>query len=156
MSDVDTSAVERLDIAEILKILPHRYPFLLIDRILEHTKGDNLLALKNVTVNEPHFPGHYPSHPVMPGVLIIECMAQACAILASLDLGAQADEKHVYLFAGVDKVRFRRPVEPGDQMLIRARMVRARGGMWKCAAEVTVDDEPAASSEVLFTYRVVG
>jgi len=155
MNDAESIAPESLDITEILNILPHRYPFLLIDRILEHTKGDNLLALKNVTVNEPHFPGHYPSHPVMPGVLVIECMAQACAILASLDLGATADERYIYLFAGVDKVRFRRPVSPGDQMHIRATMLRARRGMWKCGAEVTIDGEAAASSEVLFTYREV-
>lgn len=144
---------EILDIHKIREILPHRYPFLLIDRVVEYTVGERLIALKNVTINEPFFQGHYPSYPVMPGVLIMEIMAQSCAILASLGLGATADEKYVYLFAGADKVRFRRPVEPGDQLMIEATMIKERRGMWKCGANATVDGEAAANAEILFTYR---
>jgi len=152
-TDSDNANPEILDIHKVREILPHRYPFLLIDRIVEYTVGERLLALKNVTINEPFFQGHYPSYPVMPGVLIMEIMAQSCAILASLGLGATADDKYVYLFAGADKVRFRRPVEPGDQLMVEATMIKARRGMWKCGATATVDGQPASSAEILFTYR---
>ena len=113
---------EIVDIHQILKILPHRYPFLLVDRVLNYEIGQSLTAIKNVSINEPFFGGHFPHHPVFPGVLLIEAMAQASAILASLGMEATANETLVYLFAGVNNVRFKRPVEPGDQVQLNVEL----------------------------------
>jgi len=142
-----------LDIHEIREILPHRYPFLLIDRILDHDADKSLLALKNVTINEPFFQGHFPYRPVMPGVLILEALAQASAILASIGLGHRPSANAVYLFAGADKVRFKRQVEPGDQIQIEATMLRKLKGIWKCGAVARVGDEVCCSAELMFTYK---
>ena len=143
-----------LDIHQIKKYLPHRYPFLLLDRIISVTPHESLVALKNVTINEPYFEGHFPHRPVMPGVLILEAMAQASAILASHDLEEEIDiEKRVYYFTGVDKARFKRPVEPGDQLIIEVKIERRIQNMWKCSAKATVDDHLASRCTLMFTYK---
>ena len=144
------------DIHEILEYLPHRYPFLLIDRIVEFEKEVSLTALKNVTYNEPFFPGHYPSRPVMPGVLLIEVMAQAAALLAAISADVKGgDSNLVYYFVGVDKVRFKRPVEPGDQLKVDVTLDRKVRGMWVCSAKITVDGEQCTSSQLMFTAKEV-
>ena len=130
--------MQELDIKEILKYLPHRYPFLLIDRVLDYKKGDYLKAIKNVSINEPFFQGHFPVKPLFPGVLMIEAMAQATAILAFCSLGGYPDDDDLYFLAGVDKVRFRRPVEPGDQLDINAKIVSNKRSIWHYEAQMHV------------------
>ena len=120
----------RLDIHQILRLLPHRYPFLLIDRVLDYTKGESLTAIKNVTIDEPFFPGHFPSRPVMPGVLVVEAMAQACGVLTNLSDETQHSDKGVFLFVGIDKARFKRQVEPGDQLRFEVKITRKMRGIW--------------------------
>lgn len=142
-----------LNIQAILEQLPHRYPFLLIDRVLEYTKDESLVAIKNVTINEPFFQGHFPHYPVMPGVLIIESMAQASAILAGISSDVSASPDRIYLFAGVDKARFKRQVEPGDQLRIEAKILRKLKGIWKCEVKTSVDGQLCSSAELLFTHR---
>jgi len=141
-----------MDINEIKHYLPHRYPFLLIDRVLEHN-DEQLVAIKNVTANEPFFPGHFPHRPVMPGVLIVEALAQACAVLASQGLGAGASEKRIYYFTGIDKARFKRPVVPGDQLRLDVSIQRRIKNMWKCGGVATVNDAICCSAELMFTYQ---
>ena len=148
MSDV-------LDIHKILKILPHRYPFLLVDRVVDYEIDKHLTAVKNVTINEPCFPGHFPHYPVFPGVLLIEAMAQASAILASLATDAMANENTIYLFAGVNNVRFKRQVEPGDQVMLNVELTRKKGKVWKTTATATVDGELCATADITFTYQVL-
>jgi 3-hydroxyacyl-[acyl-carrier-protein] dehydratase len=145
----------QLDIHEVLRYLPHRYPFLLIDRVLDYTKGETLTALKNVTINEPFFPGHFPVRPVMPGVLIVEAMAQACAILLSVSLDATPSPNTVYYFVGIDNMRFKRPVEPGDQLLFKVALKRRVRTIWMFEGTASVGDEVAASGEVMCTVREV-
>ena len=144
-----------IDIHMIREILPHRYPFLLIDRVVEHTPGESLTALKNVTVNEPFFEGHFPYRPVFPGVLMLESIAQASAILVSLIIDAKASQKNVYLFAGVDKARFKAPVEPGDQLMITVRLEAQKRALWRCAGQIEVDGKTVCASDVLFTHRPI-
>lgn len=139
-----------LDIREIINRLPHRYPFLLVDRILEFTPGHSLKALKNVTINEPFFQGHFPDHPIMPGVLIIEAMAQAAAMLAYL-----SEDKHdplVYLL-GVDNARFRKPVVPGDQLLLNVTLEKQRAGIRQMAVDAMVDEQVVASATLMATLK---
>ena len=145
----------QIDINQIQKILPHRYPFLMIDRVIEVDPGKTLTAIKNVTVNEPFFEGHFPHHPLFPGVLMLECIAQASAILASLMIDTTASGKNVYLFAGVDKARFKRPVEPGDQLFIDVEFVKHLKKLWRCVGTITVDGHLACSADVLFTHREI-
>ena len=145
--------VTSLDINRIREVLPHRYPFLLIDRVIDVEPGVSLTAIKNVTANEAFFQGHFEHKPVFPGVLMIECIAQASAVLASLILDTQADKKNLYLFAGVDRARFRRVVEPGDQMRVVVEFVARKSGLWRCRGKIHVNDELACSSDVLFTHR---
>lgn len=147
--------MKTLDIHEIKNLLPHRYPFLLVDRVTEAVEGERLTALKNVTVNEPFFEGHFPHRPVMPGVLILEAMAQASAILASFDLDKIDNQNRLYYFVGIDKARFKRPVEPGDQLIFDVKIVRRIKNMWKCEGIATVDGEVAAKAELMFTYQDV-
>lgn len=147
------SSLDSLDIHQILNLLPHRYPFLLLDRVTEVVPQEKLIALKNVTINEPFFQGHFPARPVMPGVLMLEAMAQASAILASYDLEDVDIENRVYYFTAIDKARFKRPVEPGDQILFEVKTVRRIKNMWKCAGVATVDGEVAARAELMFTYK---
>lgn len=145
----------KLDIHQIRKILPHRYPFLLIDRVVDYDHDKTLTAIKNVSINEPFFPGHFPHRPVLPGVLILEAMAQASAVLASIGLGRQASPDAVYLFVGADKVRFKRQVVPGDQLEIQVTMLRKLKGIWKCGARASVNDELCCSAELMFTYKEI-
>lgn len=145
----------RIDIHEIRKILPHRYPFLLIDRVLAYEIHTGLTAIKNVSVNEPFFQGHFPARPVFPGVLILEAIAQASAILASRGLDKEPDDDLIFLFAGIDKARFKRPVEPGDQLLIEVAQTHYKSRIWKYSGKASVDGMLAASADILFTYREV-
>ncbi|NTV10258.1 MAG: 3-hydroxyacyl-ACP dehydratase FabZ [Zoogloea sp.] len=138
-----------MDINEIKQYLPHRYPFLLVDRVLELEVGKSVRAIKNVTVNEPFFPGHFPHHPVMPGVLIIEALAQAAAVLAFKTEGTIPDENSVVYFAGVDNVRFRRPVVPGDQLVLEAQIVRQMRNIWKFKGVARVDGEVATEADFM-------
>ena len=142
-----------MDIHEILKYLPHRYPILLVDRVLELEEGKRILALKNVTINEPFFNGHFPHHPVMPGVLIVEALAQAAAILSFKTLGTLPDDQSVYYFVGIDDARFKRPVSPGDQLTLDVVIERNVRGMWKFAAQARVGDALAAEAKLMCTVR---
>lgn len=142
-----------MDIKEILRYLPHRYPFLLIDRVLAYEPGKEIEALKNVTINEPFFTGHFPHHPVMPGVLIIEAMAQAAAILSFVTMGAKADDQSIYYFVGIDKARFKRPVSAGDTLRLHVTLARHVRGIWKFNAVARVDDAVAAEAELMCTVR---
>jgi 3-hydroxyacyl-[acyl-carrier-protein] dehydratase len=138
-----------LDINEILRQLPHRYPFLLVDRVLECKEGESIRALKNVTYNEPFFPGHFPYRPVMPGVIIIEALAQTAGILAFRTAKVLPNEETRFYFVGIDKARFRRPVEPGDQLILTAKLQRQMRGIWKFEAAAYVGDVEAASAELM-------
>ena len=144
-----------IDIHRIREILPHRYPFLLVDRVLDYTLGETLTAVKNVTVNEPFFQGHFPERPVFPGVLILEALAQASAILASQSVEDEIEEEIIFLFAGIDKARFKKPVEPGDQLMLEVQQTNYKSRIWKYATKATVEGKLAASAEVMFTYRTV-
>jgi 3-hydroxyacyl-[acyl-carrier-protein] dehydratase len=145
-----------MDIQEILKQLPHRYPFLLVDRVLELERNTRIKAIKNVTFNEPFFTGHFPGRPVMPGVLILEALAQAAGLLAFDAMGQVPDENNIYYFVGIDSARFKRPVVPGDQLALEIAIDRVRGGIWKFKAVASVDGEVAAEAELMCTMRQVG
>jgi 3-hydroxyacyl-[acyl-carrier-protein] dehydratase len=144
-----------MDIHKILKQLPHRYPILLVDRVLELEKGVRIKALKNVSINEPHFQGHFPHRPVMPGVLMLEALAQAAALLAFDTLGETPDDQTVYYFAGIDAARFKRPVEPGDQLILEVELDRMKSGIFKFKARAKVGDEIAAEAELMCTMRKI-
>ena len=144
-----------MDIYQILKQLPHRFPILLVDRVLEIEKGVRIKALKNVSVNEPYFTGHFPSRPVMPGVLMLEALAQAAALLAFDTMGETPDENTVYYFAGIDGARFKRPVEPGDQLILEVELDRMKAGIFKVKARAKVGDEIAVEAELMCTMRKV-
>ena len=146
----------QMDINEIIELLPHRYPFLLIDRVLAMEPDKHIVALKNVTINEPFFPGHYPHYPVMPGVLIIEAMAQAAALLSFKSMAAGPNEKSVYYFAGIDGARFRQPVVPGDQLIIKVSLLRSMRGLYKFSAIAEVDSKLVAEAELMCTVKPVG
>ena len=142
-----------IDINQIMKLLPHRYPFLLVDRVLEFTPRQSITAIKNVTINEPFFQGHFPDFPVMPGVLIIEALAQTAALLTFTE--EKADDA-VYYFAGIDNARFKKPVLPGDQLVMVATYQRERAGIYKFHVEATVDDELAAEADITCAVRTKG
>jgi len=144
-----------MDIHRILQKLPHRYPILLIDRVLELEKGVRIRALKNVTINEPFFTGHFPHRPVMPGVMMLEAMAQAAALLSIETLGIDLDDRSVFYFAGIDAARFKRPVEPGDQLVFDVRLDRAKAGIFKFKGQGRVGDEIAIEAELMCTMRKV-
>ena len=139
------------DIQGIMKLLAHRYPFLLIDRVIEVVPGDKITALKNVTNNEPFFQGHFPGRPIMPGVLIVEAMAQAGGILAYLTGSTEQRSRHIY-FMGMDKVRFRKPVVPGDQILFNAKIIKFRSKVAKMSGIATVDDQLVAEAELMASF----
>lgn len=142
------------DINEILKLLPHRYPFLLVDRVLSIEEGGNVLtALKNVTFNEPYFPGHFPGLPTMPGVIMLEAMAQACGILAVQKSGVRKDSGFILYFAGIDECRFKRPVVPGDQLKFRVELEKQKRDLWKFKAQATVDGELACSADMMCVLK---
>lgn len=137
------------DIREILKYLPHRYPFLMVDRVLTFESGQSLSAIKNVTFNEPMFTGHFPQSPVFPGVLILEALAQASALLAFKSMGGYPSEKTLYLLVGIDNARFKRQVTPGDRMLFEVDVIKEKRGIWKFNARASVDGTTACTAEVL-------
>ena len=147
--------MSKMNIHEILKKLPHRYPILLVDRVLELEKGVRIKALKNVTINEPFFEGHFPHRPVMPGVLMLEAMAQAAALLAFDTLGVVPDDKTVYYFAGIDAARFKRPVEPGDQLVMDVSLERMKSGIFKFKGVARVDGSLACEAELMCTMRTI-
>jgi 3-hydroxyacyl-[acyl-carrier-protein] dehydratase len=144
-----------MDIHQILKQLPHRYPFLLVDRVLAVEKGKSIQALKNVSMNEPQFTGHFPHRPVFPGVLMLEAMAQTAALLAFDTLGVTPDDKTVYYFAGIDGARFKRPVEPGDQLVMDVTLERMKAGIFKCKGTARVGNEVACEAELMCTMRTI-
>jgi 3-hydroxyacyl-[acyl-carrier-protein] dehydratase len=145
-----------MDIHQVLAHLPQRFPILMIDRVLECEPGKRILALKNVSANEPYFPGHFPHRPLMPGVLILEAMAQAAGILAFRTLGAKPDDKSVYYYAGIDNARFKRPVEPGDQLMIEVSILGSKRGVWKFGCTARVGDALVAEADILCTVRASG
>ena len=144
-----------MDIHQILKQLPHRYPILLVDRVLEIEKGVRIKAIKNVTINEPFFTGHFPHRPVMPGVLMLEALAQAAALLSFNALDAVPDDNTVYYFAGIDGARFKRPVEPGDQLVLEVAIDRMKAGIFKFKARALVGEEVAVEAELMCTMRKI-
>jgi 3-hydroxyacyl-[acyl-carrier-protein] dehydratase len=144
-----------LDIHQILKQLPHRYPILLVDRVLSLEKGKSIRALKNVTINEPFFTGHFPHRPVMPGVLMLEAMAQTAALLSFATVGVTPDDKTVYYFAGIDGARFKRPVEPGDQLVMDVELVRMKASIFKFKGVTRVGEEIACEAELMCTMRPI-
>lgn len=143
----------KMNVEEIMQYLPHRYPFLLIDRVVELELGKHIIAHKNVTINEPFFPGHFPDHPVMPGVLILEALAQAAAILSFKTQNKSPDEIGIVYFAGIDGARFKRPVVPGDQLVLKAEIIRHLKGIWKYSARAEVDGDLVAEAELMATLR---
>lgn len=142
-----------MDIHQILKKLPHRYPILLVDRVVEFESGKYIKALKNVTINEPYFMGHFPHRPVMPGVLMLEALAQASAILGFTSANSAVDDDAVYYFVGIDGARFKRPVEPGDQLTLWVELERARAGIYKFKAKALVGEELAVEASLMCTMR---
>ncbi|WP_291010166.1 3-hydroxyacyl-ACP dehydratase FabZ [Hydrogenophaga sp.] len=144
-----------MDIHEILKQLPHRYPFLLVDRVIELEKGKRIQALKNVTINEPFFGGHFPHRPVMPGVLMLEAMAQAAALLAFDALDKTPDDNTVYYFAGIDGARFKRPVEPGDQLIMDVTLDRMKSGIFKFTGVTRVAGDVVCEAQLMCTMRTI-
>lgn len=142
-----------MDIEQILQTLPHRYPFVMVDRVLEIVSGERIVALKNVTINEPYFIGHFPRLPVMPGVLIIEALAQAAALLTYQTLNLTQGDGTLFYFAGIDGARFKRPVTPGDQLRLEVQMVRVMRGIGKFKARALVDGALAAEAELMCAYR---
>ncbi len=144
-----------MDIHQILKQLPHRYPILLVDRVLEVEKGKRIVALKNVTINEPQFNGHFPHRPVFPGVYMLEAIAQSAALLAFATLEVTPDDNTVYYFAGIDGARFKRPVEPGDQLVMEVTLERMKAGIFKFKGTSRVGDEVACEAELMCTMRTI-
>ncbi|MEM5535899.1 3-hydroxyacyl-ACP dehydratase FabZ [Neptuniibacter pectenicola] len=144
-----------MDVNEIREYLPHRYPFLLVDRVLELEKGASIVAIKNVTVNEPFFNGHFPDYPVMPGVLIVEAMAQAAGLLGFKTMDKTPQDGSIYYFVGADKLRFKRPVVPGDQLKLEATIVSERRGIWKFDVRSSVDGDTVSTATILCADRKV-
>ncbi|WP_151703229.1 3-hydroxyacyl-ACP dehydratase FabZ [Nitrincola alkalilacustris] len=144
-----------MDVNEIREYLPHRYPFLLVDRVIELIPGESIVAIKNVTVNEPYFNGHFPGHPVMPGVLLVEAMAQAAGILGFKTMNKRPEDGSIYYFVGADDLRFKRPVVPGDQVKLEARVISDRRGIWKFDVKASVDDNLVCSATILCADRKV-
>jgi 3-hydroxyacyl-[acyl-carrier-protein] dehydratase len=148
-------AITSMDIHEILNHLPHRYPFMLVDRVLSLEVGKEIVAVKNVSMNEPFFPGHFPYHPVMPGVLIVEAMAQAAAILSFKTMETKPSDDSVYYFAGIDCARFKKPVSPGDQLILKVKIDRVLRGIWKYSGQALVDDVVVAEAEMMCILKAI-
>jgi 3-hydroxyacyl-[acyl-carrier-protein] dehydratase len=144
-----------MDINEIREYLPHRYPFLLVDRVMELENGARIVAHKNVSINEPFFNGHFPHHPIMPGVLVIEALAQACGILGFKTVNKLPADGYVYYLVGSDNVRFKRPVMPGDQLRLEANVIRTKRGIWKFQCTASVDGEVACEADIICAERKV-
>jgi len=151
----NTTTSTSMDIHEILDHLPHRYPFILIDRVTSMELGNEIVALKNVTINEPFFPGHFPYHPVMPGVLFVEAMAQAAAILSFKTMGVKPSDDSVYYFAGIDSARFKRPVSPGDQIVFNVKIDRIIKGIWKYSGLASVDGQIVAEAQMMCILKAI-
>ncbi|QJE01765.1 3-hydroxyacyl-ACP dehydratase FabZ [Massilia forsythiae] len=149
----DAAASKTLNITQIKEYLPHRYPLLLVDRVVDYELGKTITAIKNVTVNEEFFNGHFPHQPVMPGVLMVEALAQTAAILSFMTMGVKPDENSVVYFVGIDNVRFKRPVEPGDQLKMDVEILRTSRGIWKYKAQASVDGKVAVEAELMCTIR---
>jgi len=149
MTDSNRLDSQEIDIYEILKLLPHRYPFLLVDRVLEYRAGESIRAIKNVSYNEPFFTGHFPHRPVMPGVIIIEALAQTAGILCFLTANKYPDESTRFYFVGIDKARFRKPVVPGDQLVLTAQLERSLKGIWKFSTAALVGGDEVAHAEMM-------
>ena len=147
--------MSEMNIEEVMRHLPHRFPFLLIDRVLACEPHKQIIALKNVTMNEEFFIGHFPNHPVMPGVLVIEALAQSAAILAFRSLDRKPDDKSVVYFVGIDHARFKRPVFPGDQLRLRSDLLIVKRGIWKFKCEAKVDDVTVAEAELMCTEKIL-
>jgi 3-hydroxyacyl-[acyl-carrier-protein] dehydratase len=147
--------IEPIDIPKILELIPHRYPFLLVDRVVDYKAFEHLTALKNVTINEPFFQGHFPGNPVMPGVLTLEGMAQSCAILSSLSRSASEGHSFIYFFAGIDNVRFKQIVVPGDQLRMEVELVNRKRDFWCMHAEAFVGDRLACSADLMSVAKEV-
>ena len=146
-------ATKTFEIREILKLVPHRRPMVMIDRVTQYDDGDTLTALKNVTYNEGFFPGHFPAVPTMPGVLILEAMAQSCGIFAVLKSGITAESGMIFYFAGIDHARFKRPVIPGDQLIFHVKFEKQKRDLWKFSCRATVGDELACEAEMMCVVR---
>ncbi|MET1254720.1 3-hydroxyacyl-ACP dehydratase FabZ [Aliikangiella maris] len=144
-----SNSISTLDIHEIMKTLPHRYPFLLVDRVIDYRVDEYLHAIKNVTFNEPCFTGHFPHRPVMPGVLILEALAQATGILSYKTMQELPDENSLYYFVGIDNARFKQPVEPGDQVLLKVNLLKRKKSLWKFEAEALVDDKVVCAADLM-------
>ena len=142
-----------MDINEILEHLPHRYPFLLVDKVLDYEAGKSLLAIKNVSYNEPQFTGHFPQKPILPGVLVIEALAQATGILAYKSTDTKPNGESLYYLVGIDKTRFKRQVNPGEQLMLKVEVIKKMRGVWKFNAVATVDDVMVASAELMCAER---
>lgn len=142
-----------MDVNEIRQDLPHRYPFLLVDRVTELNLGESIVAYKNVTINEPFFNGHFPGHPVMPGVLVVEAMAQAAGVLGFRTMNKQAEDDSMYYLVGADNLRFKRPVVPGDRLQLEAKVISERRGLWKFDCKASVDGELVSSATILCAHR---
>ncbi|ACT48063.1 3-hydroxyacyl-ACP dehydratase FabZ [Methylotenera mobilis] len=151
----NATATTSMDIHEILEHLPHRYPFVLVDRVLSLELGKEITAIKNVSVNEPYFPGHFPYHPVMPGVLIVEAMAQAAAILSFKTMDTKPTDDSVYYFAGIDSARFKKPVSPGDQIVLNVKIDRILKGIWKYSGVATVDGTVVAEAQMMCILKAI-
>ncbi len=147
--------MKSLDINQIKEYLPHRYPLLLVDRVLDWESGKQITTIKNVTINEEFFNGHFPHKPVMPGVLMIEALAQSAALLAFLTMGQKPDDNAVVYFVGIDGARFKRPVEPGDQLKMQVEILRQSRGIWKFKAKAMVDEQLAVEAELMCTMRSI-
>jgi 3-hydroxyacyl-[acyl-carrier-protein] dehydratase len=147
--------VDTMEIQQILDHLPHRFPMLLIDRVLSVEAGKEVVALKNVTINEPFFSGHFPHYPVMPGVLIVEAMAQAAAILAFKTFNLKSNRDSVYYFVGIDEARFKKPVVPGDRLILKAQILRNIRGIWKFSAQALVEETLVSEAQLLCTMRIL-
>lgn len=143
-----------IDIHEVRRCLPHRFPFLMIDRVLEYTPAQSLTAIKNVTINEPFFPGHFPNNPVMPGVLIVEAIAQACAVLSVKTLDKLPQDDSAFYLVGIDKARFKRPVAPGDQLRIEVTIKRKMKGIWLFEGSAFVGDELCCRTELMAAVKI--
>ena len=151
----ENNQMSTMDIHEVMKHLPHRYPFLLVDRVIDYKIDDYLHAIKNITYNEPCFTGHFPNRPVMPGVLILEALAQATGILAFKTLGELPDDNSLYYFVGIDKARFKKPVEPGDQVELKVKLLKRKRTMWKFDAEAIVDGKVVCSAELMCSKQSI-
>ena len=144
-----------MNIHEILDHLPHRYPFVLVDKVTSMELGKEITAIKNVTINEPYFPGHFPYHPVMPGVLIVEALAQAASLLSFKTMDTKPTEDSVYYFAGIDNARFKKPVNPGDQIILHVKIDRILKGIWKYSGTATVDGDVVAEANMMCILKEI-